>query len=243
MNYQTATISQQGGRHYNEDYCGTFTYDDQLSCWVVADGLGGHGGGDVASKLAVETLLNSLKEQPDFSMVTLNLLFNEAQAAIIEAQKKAVHLVNMQTTAVVLLTHNNQALWGHVGDTRLYYFHEGYIQKQTSDHSVPQLLAKAGEIKASEIRFHEDRNRLLRSIGCEGLVRPYLEKTPTPIFSGDAFLLCTDGFWEYVFENEMEDDLKQAATAEEWLITMEQRLLGRAPERNDNYSAIAINVL
>lgn len=243
MNYQTATISQQGGRNYNEDYCGTIVLDNQLTCWVVADGLGGHGGGDVASKLAVETMLNTLNEQPSFAIDTVTFLFNEAQAALIEAQKTALRLENMQTTAVVLLTYDNQALWGHVGDTRLYYFHKGCIQRQTSDHSVPQLLAKAGEIKITDIRFHEDRNRLLRSIGSEGLVRPYIEKTTTPLYSGDAFLLCTDGFWEYVFENEMEDDLAKVSTAEEWLFAMEQRLLARAPERNDNYTATAIKVL
>lgn len=243
MNYQTAIISQQGGRNYNEDYCGDIVVNNNLSCWVVADGLGGHGGGDMASKLVVKTIFNKLNNQPEFAIDTLKNLFDEAQTAIIQAQKMAMELEKMQTTAVVLLTHENQALWGHVGDTRLYYFHNDCIQRQTSDHSVPQLLAKAGEIKNSDIRFHEDRNRLLRSIGSEGPVRPNIEKTPTPIYSGDAFLLCTDGFWEYVFETEMESDLMKATTAEEWLFCMEHRLLARVPERNDNYSAIAIKIL
>ncbi|MEY3788061.1 MAG: hypothetical protein RLZ75_2268, partial [Pseudomonadota bacterium] len=60
MNFQVATLNQQGGRAYNEDYCGSVTLDEHLNCWVVADGLGGHGGGDVASKLAVDAILNTL---------------------------------------------------------------------------------------------------------------------------------------------------------------------------------------
>jgi PPM family protein phosphatase len=122
-------------------------------------------------------------------------------------------------------------------------FHEGRLQKQTSDHSVPQLLANAGEIDASDIRFHEDRNRLLRSIGSEDTFKPHLEQSPITLYSGDAFLLCTDGFWEYVFEAEMVEYLQQASSAATWLNTMELRLLARAPERNDNYSAIAITML
>ncbi|NOT10981.1 MAG: serine/threonine-protein phosphatase [Methylococcaceae bacterium] len=240
MKYQTATLCQQGGRFTNEDYYGSVELEDDLKCWVVADGLGGHGGGDVASKLAVETIVNTLAENPLLATETLKLQFNNAQEAVIEAQKHSLKLANMQTTAVVLIVHRVLALWGHIGDTRLYYFHEDFLQKQTSDHSVPQLLANAGEIDATEIRFHEDRNRLLRAIGSEEAFKPHLEQSPISLHSGDAFLLCTDGFWEYVFEAEMEEDLTQSSSAEEWLNAMEQRLLARAPEENDNYSAIAI---
>jgi len=243
MNYQTATINQQGGRDYNEDYCGSVELEDDLKCWAVADGLGGHGGGDVASKFAVKAIVNTLAEDPLLATGTLNLQFNKAQEAVIEGQKHSLKLANMQTTAVVLIAHHELALWGHIGDTRLYYFHEGHLQKQTSDHSVPQMLANAGEIDASEIRFHEDRNRLLRSIGSEVAFKPHLEQNPISLHSGDAFLLCTDGFWEYVFEAEMVEDLNQATSAEQWLKAMELRLLARAPEGNDNYSAIAIRVL
>ena len=161
---------------------------------------------------------------------TLCLQFNKAQDAVIEGQKNSLKLANMHTTAVVLIVQHDLALWGHIGDTRLYYFHEGRLQKQTSDHSVPQLLANAGEIDASDIRFHEDRNRLLRSIGSEDSFKPHLEQSPIILHSGDAFLLCTDGFWEYVFEAEMAEDLQQTSSAEQWLKSMELRLLGRAPE-------------
>jgi serine/threonine protein phosphatase PrpC len=243
MNYETATLNQQGGRDTNEDYCGSVELEDDLKCWTVADGLGGHGGGDVAAQLAVEAIVNTLAENPLLATETLNLQFNKAQEAVTEGQKNSLKLVNMHTTAVVLIIHHELALWGHIGDTRLYYFHEGRLQKQTSDHSVPQLLANAGEIDASEIRFHEDRNRLLRSIGSKEAFKPHLEQSPITLHSGDAFLLCTDGFWEYVFEPEMVEDLQQASSVAAWLKAMEQRLLARAPERSDNYSAIAIRVL
>jgi serine/threonine protein phosphatase PrpC len=243
MNVQTATLTGKGGREYNEDYCGTVELDDQLHCWAVADGLGGHGGGDVASKCAVEAMLDSFAETPLPATETLTLLFNQAQEAVLAAQKRSLKLANMQTTAVVLIAQDDQALWGYIGDTRLYYFHEDRLQKQTHDHSVPQKLANAGEIDASDIRFHEDRCRLLRSIGSQETFKPHLELSPITVHTGDAFLLCTDGFWEYVFEEEMAVDLKQAASAADWLNAMEQRLLTRAQEGNDNYSAIAIRMV
>lgn len=243
MKYQTTTLTQQGGRAYNEDYCGFVEPEEQLGCWVVADGLGGHVGGDVASKLAVEFMLDTFTGKPLLATETLKLQFDNAQAAVMAEQKSSLKLADMQTTAVALIVQNDQALWGHIGDTRLYYFHEGSVHKQTSDHSVPQMLAKAGEIEADEIRFHEDRNRLLRSIGSEESFKPYLEQSPISLYSGDAFLLCTDGFWEYVFETEMEADLDQADSVTGWVTAMELRLLARAPEKNDNYSAIAIRVL
>jgi serine/threonine protein phosphatase PrpC len=212
MNYQTAMLTQQGGRDYNEDYCGSVELEDNLKCWAVADGLGGHGGGDVAAQLAIDAIVNTLSENPLLATGTLSLQFNKAQAAVIEGQKHSLKLANMQTTAVVLIAHDELALWGHIGDTRLYY-------------------------------FHEDRNRLLRAIGSEEAFKPHLEQNPISLQSGDAFLLCTDGFWEYVFEVEMAEDLTQSTSAKEWLKAMEQRLLSRAPEGNDNYSAIAIRVL
>lgn len=242
MTYQTAVITQQGGRLYNEDSLGHFVLDEGFGCWVVADGLGGHGGGDVASKLAVEKMLAGFKDRPQITSDLLNELFEEAQIAIIAQQKVTLTLNEMQTTGVVLLVAGNEALWGHVGDSRLYYFSGGKLQKQTSDHSVPQLLVKAGEIGLSDIRFHEDRNRLLRSIGGSESVKPFIEKQAIEIQSGDAFLLCTDGFWEYVFEDEMVSDLIDSDTAEQWLKLLVQRLQSRAPENNDNYSAITIKV-
>ena len=242
MIYQTAVITQQGGRLYNEDSLGHLGLDDGFGCWVVADGLGGHGGGDVASQLAVETILAGFKDNPLVTSDRLNGLFEQAQSAIIAQQKVNLTLNEMQTTGVVLLVAGNEALWGHVGDSRLYYFSAGQLQKQTCDHSVPQLLVKAGEIEIADIRFHEDRNRLLRSIGGVEDVRPFIEKQTIETHSGDAFLLCTDGFWEYVFEDEMVTDLNQSDNADRWLDLMVQRLQTRAPEHNDNYSAITIRV-
>ena len=239
---QTAILNKQGGRKYNEDSCAHLELNSCLGCWVVADGLGGHGGGDVASNLVIETMLNTFKETATLETDTLQLQFSKAQKVIVDAQKSSLKLSKMQSTVATLIIHNNQALWGYIGDTRLYYFNNGQLQKQTKDHSVPQMLVNAGEITTSQIRNHEDRNRLLRSLGGSEPIKPNLEQEPIFIYPGDAFLLCTDGFWEYILENEMITYLKQTDSAQDWLDMMEVRLLEKVAERNDNYSAIAITI-
>ena len=109
----------------------------------------------------------------------------------------------MRTTAVVLCTEGNRGTALHIGDSRFYHFRNGKIISQTKDHSVPQMLAMAGEISEHEIRRHPDRNRLLRALGDENEEVRFV-RSDFEIKEGDAFLLCSDGFWEEV-EEESED--------------------------------------
>ena len=114
---------------------------------------------------------------------------------------------------------------------------------QTKDHSVPQVLVSAGDIRPEDIRGHEDRNRLLRSLGNQDDFRPVIFENPFQVRSGDAFLLCTDGFWEYILENEMEELLSNSDSTAQWLQLMKKLLLSRAPKNQDNYTAIGIRAI
>lgn len=149
---------------------------------------------------------------------------------------------DMMTTLVVLLVDDNQVSWGHVGDSRLYHFSDGKIVERTKDHSVCQVLAATGEIDESEIRHHQDRNRLLRAVGMHdqtGILNSVqtIEKNE----NRHQFLLCSDGFWEYIDEKHMEKTLKRAKTAEDWLGKMTKVVKKNGKNENmDNYSAIAV---
>ena len=144
----------------------------------------------------------------------------------------------MKTTLVFLTLENEKARWMHVGDSRLYHFKDGKLISQTTDHSVSQMAVMMGEITTHQIRFHEDRNRVLRSLGGEN-AKPELSSV-TDISEGNhAFLLCSDGFWEYVYESEMEQTLCQAKDPDDWIASMEQILQGRITGNNDNYTAAA----
>lgn len=242
MTFQTYTVTHQGGRNINQDAGDFKTLANGTTCWVVADGLGGHGGGEVASELAARTILDTFSQLQSVSVDVLETVLQHAQEAILSEQEQKVELKRMRTTIVILVADQEKAQWLHVGDSRLYLFREGALIEQTKDHSVVQSLADSGSISPADIRHHEDRNRILRSLGNEGDLRPTTRATPFLLQSGDAFLLCTDGFWEYVHEIEMQADYAKARTPEEWIHLMEERLLIRIDDENDNFTAIGVFV-
>ena len=237
--FETAVLSEAGGRENNEDSCASREIGDN-ACWVIADGLGGHRGGEMAARTATTTLLDSFLRNPELSCAALQQHLSAAQASVQQLQQQDPALARMRTTIVTLISNSQKVLWAHVGDSRLYCFRDQRLLVQTEDHSVPQALAKAGEIPVDKIRGHSDRNRLLRSVGEPGPLRPAVLDRPQPLVMGDAFLLCTDGFWEYVTETEMLADLAASASAAKWLTRLQSRLLTRASGAYDNYSAIGI---
>ncbi len=239
--FRSAFVSHPGGRPQNEDYHGEMILP-AAGCWMVADGLGGHGGGEVASQLAVEAVMQSFHKNPAVSGAAVRSYLEQAQDVILQKQHEDYKLIAMRTTAVVLVSDYREAVWAHLGDTRLYHFGCNQGLKQTKDHSVPQALVDAGEIKPQDIRGHEDRNRLLRVLGMPEDFRPAIMEKPVIVEAGDAFLLCSDGFWEYVDENDMAHCRKVAASPADWLAKMTEQIIARARPGHDNYTAIAIFV-
>lgn len=234
-----AVQSCQGGRSYNEDavqVCET----GGKRLYVLADGLGGQGHGEVASRTAVNSVIHRAvwdRENEQFIADSIE----GAQHAVLEKQKENAEYRNMCTTLVVLTITGTKAQWGHIGDSRLYMFRKNKIYHQTLDHSVPQMLVRIGELDPSQIRKHPDRNRLLRSIGYEWPDTPYTVGPETELMEGDAFLLCSDGFWEYIEETEMISLLRKHRDPVSWLEAMRRIVEQRGKdEKQDNYSAICI---
>lgn len=221
----------------NEDACECIEERGTLCC-IVADGLGGQHGGEIASSLTTTSIVAAFRAGQSCEEGNVGVLLRVANEAILERQRTIPALSSMRCTAVLLLADGKQAVWGHVGDSRLYRFAQGRVVFQTKDHSVPQALSDAGKILPADIRFHEDRNRLLRSLGSNCDLRPVLAEHL--LGPDDVFLLCTDGFWEYVTETEMEVELAKSSGPDEWLERMSGRIVRRAPAGHDNYSAVAI---
>lgn len=234
-----ASLSSRGGRAENQDRCGDAATPAGRA-FVVADGLGGHAGGAVAAAACVEASLDALKSPGMLSRDRLDAAFEAAQHAVQDAPRRDPAVEGCRTTAVVLEIARGRAIWGHLGDTRLYLFRSGAIAHQTLDHSMPQALVQTGAIRPEEIRRHPERNRLLKSLGGDGEAIPTLEDEPIAVAAGDAFLLCTDGFWELVTEEEMLAALAGVAGPAEWLDRMEAGLVRVASGAHDNYSATAV---
>ncbi|MBR6717104.1 MAG: serine/threonine-protein phosphatase [Oscillospiraceae bacterium] len=237
-----AVYSAAGNRQINED-CARAEQHGDVSCFVLCDGLGGHGRGEVASGMAVETILSELKDAPSADAEYLAAAMEAAQARLLQEQEALHAESEMKTTAVVLMTDARSAVWAHIGDSRLYLFYKNKIVLRTLDHSVPQMLVLMGEIKEKQIRQHPDRNRLLRVLGCEWGTQRYACSEPRSLEKCQAFLLCSDGFWEFITEKMMCKYLKKSKTAAEWLRMMQEEV-----QRNgigadmDNNTAVAVRL-
>src|SRR5580700_8108001 len=240
--FETATLTAPGGRADNEDFLG-YRMAKNSGCWALADGLGGHRGGEIASRLAVDAAISSFEENPSITGEALNAHIVRANRAVLDRQACEAELAHMRTTMVMLIASPEAAMWAHAGDSRLYRFRNGKIQDQTLDDSVPQRLVDAGEISAEQIRFHEDRSRLLNSVGAREDMIASNRAMPGAPEPSDAFLLASDGFWEVVTEPEMENDFSATASSEEWIKKLEGRVKKRASGDHDNYSAIVVRVL
>ena len=258
-----ATLSAQGNRSYNEDHVGAVEKGSE-GIFVVADGLGGHGHGDIASRTVVEAILSLWSQENSISNLEetaehsqhIDTMLSEYEVGdsvwldrgLCYAQSRLCQLKaeeeygDMMTTVVALHCTTEQVRWAHIGDSRLYYFQDGALVTQTLDHSVPQVLVQTGEITMEEIRKHPDRNRLLRAMGKEWDYSVGYKVSEEVSRAGtQAFLLCTDGFWEYILEAEMQELLTQATSPEDWLDQMARIVCQRgADDHMDNYSAVAI---
>lgn len=232
MNVNMAYYSACGGREKNEDSVSLL----EGSCGmlaIVADGLGGHADGEVASRQAVTTLNELLLAEP-LSRTALDGAIRQANEAIFARQTPRSA---MKTTIAALWLDQGLALAAHVGDTRIYQIRDGEIIYQSVDHSVAQLAVLVGEITADDLRHHSDRNKLVRALGAQHDLK--IEHKALDVEPGDRFLLCSDGFWEPVLEREMLMTAAVYKTADQWLAAM-RKIAEKAPR--DNHSAVAIVV-
>jgi len=234
MKQNITKLSSKGGRDQNQDYCDFFEHEGKQYL-ILADGLGGHAGGEVASKTAVEAASKSLKEKDD-----LLKAFQDSNKAVIKIQNDEQRLKSMRTTLVMARIDKNVMHFGHLGDSRLYVFKGNKIDYITPDHSVSYMLYKTGQIKFKDIRFDDNRNKVLKVLGDEENFKPEIYDDEIVLEDGDKVLLCTDGFWEYVTEKEMEKFAAKTKNSEAWIKKMEKKIKMRAKKGHDNYSAVAI---
>ena len=232
-------FTNKGGRPDNEDYVAAKQIDGRYA-FILADGLGGHGYGEVASKLVVDEGIRLLNEIEDIEHY-LKYSFEIAQDKLLKYQKANRAVREMKTTKVNLCINKSDVMWGHIGDSRLYYFKGKRLIKRTLDHSYVQSLCRSKEIKETDIRNHPDRNVLLRVMGEDWNEPKYELSKKYRLKKNMSFLLCSDGFWELIDEKQMKMCLAKAQNVDEWIALMKNIIdeNGKGKEM-DNYSAIAV---
>jgi serine/threonine protein phosphatase PrpC len=244
LQIELAILSRRGGRSYNEDACGHWHSDSHLCC-VVADGAGGHGGGDRASKLAVQHIISAYAAAPQATPEAIHHMIVQTNRAIIQHRNDDASVQHMHSTVVSLFVDLDRkaAAWGHTGDSRLYGFRAGRIAMRTRDHSLVQSLVDGGLLTEDKMRSHPQRSELLSALGVsEDDLQVSVSPEPWALHAGDVFLLCTDGMWEYVSDDQLESALAEAASPHAWLETLEQTVLREAANKpsHDNFSALTL---
>ncbi len=206
---------------------------------VVADGMGGHRGGEVASTMAVGTLGTVCRESDGDATARLSAAIERANAEIFERARSSRMLKGMGTTVVALLLCNDgPAFVAHAGDSRLYRVRDGSIRALTNDHSLAGQLLSNGEITEEEARNHPRRSVLIRSVGVAKRVEA--EVAPVEVSTADTFLLCSDGIYEMLPDEEILAILSRAPdahTAVAWLLDAANQSGGK-----DNATALVLQV-
>ena len=197
-------------REQNQDYYYIPSNDSDLKLYILADGMGGYKGGEIASKMATEAVkefvyLNFSKteglKEKILELVRQAAIY--ANKVVFDKSKEVEELEGMGTTLEICLIYNNKAYIGHVGDSRIYRIRKGVMRKLTKDHSYVQQLIEDGKITREEANIHPKKNMLTKALGCTAYVEPDVRVRNFEL--GDIFVICSDGLTNMVSEEKIFD--------------------------------------
>ena len=178
---------------------------------AVADGMGGHNAGEVASAMAVDTFSRHMRDVQSITGQALREAVEFANEAVYEAALENEGMSGMGTTFSALAEEEDRAFIAHVGDSRVYLVRDNAIMQMTTDHTLVEEMVQKGMITPREARVHPRRNIITRALGTEPFVR--VDIMQIDVRPGDAFFLCSDGMTNYVEEYEI---LQAALSGEDW---------------------------
>lgn len=213
-------------RDINQDYYYIPNQESNLQLFILADGMGGYNGGEVASSLATQStrsyIENNFNKIEHTKENILNLIKNAIEYAnmvVFEKAKNNSELQGMGTTLDVCFIYNNKIYIGHVGDSRIYRVRGEIIRKLTKDHSYVQQLVEDGKITREEAKNHPKKNMLTKALGCTAYVEPDIRARN--LEPGDILLMCSDGLTNMVEEKEIYKVVKQnPKTASQTLVNL-----------------------
>ena len=241
MRFTIFQDSLVGDRSGNEDRVG-YSYGKDVLLMVIADGMGGHHGGEIASEIAVQEITRRFKVEARAKLrKPFEFLVSSIQAAhrAIVAHADQHNLLECpRTTCVVCVIQNGYAYWAHAGDSRLYVLRRGNLVSATQDHSKVQQMIDSGQITAEQAARHPDRNKIYSCLG--GVVPPHIDMgRELRLEVGDTVMLSTDGFWAQIPANILAQMLtRQTVTSlMPGLLAEAHR---RAAGESDNITVVAV---
>jgi len=240
----SATRSEPGPRPTNEDRCASHVPEPETlrrkgALFALADGLGGHEGGEIASDAALRTLLEQYYSPLSHPRIeaALQRAVQAANLAVFSLAEQEPRYRSMATTLDALIVTPTLAYVAHVGDSRIYRLRAGTLKQMTEDHSEVAQLVRMRLVSPERSRDHPRRNVLTRTIGSGLIVRPDFAREP--VTAGDRFLLCSDGLWASVEEREIEQVMHEE-DADHVCTTLVELALTHGAD--DNVSAQVIEV-
>ena len=239
MKFAVYQTSQIGGRNYNQDRV-AYAYTNDALLMVLADGMGGHTYGEIAAQIAIHTFMQTfaLMAQPNIPdpETFLRITMKSCHEAIIQYAKSNELAGNPGTTCVAALVQNGKVNWAHAGDSRCYLLRNREVVNVTRDHSIVQQWADWGLISKEEMKTHPDRNKITNCLG--GVDDLHVEMSPyISVQSGDVLLLCSDGLWGPLSNEEIAQGLTGGDLPESIGKLIEVALL-REQERADNTTVV-----
>ncbi len=211
-------------REINQDYYYISAPEEPIRLYILADGMGGYKGGEVASRLATESAKNYIydnfgqtEKQRDDILKLIKDAMLYANMVVYEKSKQEKELSGMGTTLEVCLIYNNKAYTGHIGDSRVYRIRKGIMRKLTKDHSYVQQLVEDGKITREEANIHPKKNMLTKALGCTPFVEPDIRARN--VEKSDILIMCSDGLSNMVGEEEIcKTIISSPSTAAEELV-------------------------
>ena len=201
-------------REINEDYFWISSPEDEIKLFILADGMGGYNGGEIASRLAAETtknyIQNNFKKIEHDKEAILKLVkdaMEYANMVVYEESKKDENLQGMGTTLDVCFIYNSKIYIGHVGDSRIYLIKKDIARKITKDHSYVQQLVEDKKITREEAEHHPKKNMLLKALGCTSYVEPDIRARN--LEKDDILLMCSDGLTNMVEESKIYEVVRE----------------------------------
>ncbi|MGH9801642.1 MAG: Stp1/IreP family PP2C-type Ser/Thr phosphatase [Blastocatellia bacterium] len=207
---EAACLSDAGCVRENNEDCALYREardqseaETKGSLMLVADGVGGHSAGEEASRIAVETVSQRFFESSAGINEALREAFAEANQAIFRAAQSRWQWQGMGTTCTALAVCGGRAFVAQVGDSRVYLVREDRIYQLSEDHSAVMEMVRMGMMTIAEAEGHEDRNIILRALGTKPEIAVTVWEKPFPVRAGDSFVLCTDGLFDLVSDEEI----------------------------------------
>lgn len=191
--------------------------DDSLAVFAVADGMGGHAAGEVASTMALDAVQNYLANQKAILLSAaaasqdltslLETMLAHANETVLNASRKQAEFAGMGTTLTLLLYLSNQHWLAHIGDSRAYLLRHGHFVHLTEDHTLVSQLVRTGQISEEERDGHPQRNVLTRALGTDAVAA--FDLIPLNLVQGDLLLLCSDGLYGMLSNDEIKNIIVQ----------------------------------